>query len=94
MKEGIDATKEQLKAAFDFGMMYLNIKQGNMESGTFPNNYEEAIEYIYEYIINENRDKECLSCLRYKNKSCRGTIDRKRLEINKHNMCGAYSEVK
>lgn len=94
MEKNINITKEQLKTAFDFGMMYLNIKQGNMCAGTFPDNYEDALEYIYEYIINENRDKECLSCARYISKSCRGTIDRKRTEINNHNKCAAYSEVK
>lgn len=85
---------EMIRKAFDFGVFYNQIKSGVVISGTFPENPDEALEFVYQYILDKNIDKECLKCGRYASGSCIGTIDRKRTEINEHNRCAAFYEVK
>lgn len=84
--------EKQLKMAFEMGMNFILIKQGIMESGTMPDNVEDAVEYMYQFIIDKNIDKECLSCGRYVSGSCRGVVDRKRDKITSGNRCGAFFE--
>jgi hypothetical protein len=81
---------EMIKKAFDFGILFNQIKSGTVISGTFPENLDDALEFVYQYILDKNIDNECLSCGRYEKGSCIGTIDRKRLEINNNNRCAAF----
>lgn len=82
--------EKQLEMAFEMGMNFILVKQGIMESSTMPNNSKDALEYMYQFIIDKNIDKECLACGRYVSGSCRGVVDRKRDKITSGNRCGAF----
>ena len=89
-------TKEELKQIFDYGH-YFSMQSKFPEkfiSGTFPTDYNEALEYVYKLVIEKERDEECLSCGRYSSGSCKGTINRHREEITEKNRCAAYFKKK
>lgn len=85
-------TKEQVTEIFTYGMNYmLARKQPELDFGQFPtDNFQEAIDYVYRLIVENERDEECLRCQRYYSKSCVGTINRGREVITEGNRCAAF----
>ena len=57
--------EEIAKKAFSLGIMFNQIKSGQVVSGTMPETYNEALEYVLKYCVDNNIDNECLSCGRY-----------------------------
>lgn len=84
--------KEQVEEIFVYGMNYmLARKQPELDFGQFPtDNFQEAIDYVYRLIVENERDEECLKCKRYYSKSCVGTINRGREVITDGNRCAAF----
>ena len=85
-------SRKQVEDIFVYGMNYmLARKQPELDFGQFPtDNFQEAIDYVYRLIIENERDEECLRCQRYYSKSCVGTIDRGREVITDGNRCAAF----
>lgn len=81
---------EIAKKAFELGILFCQTQIGLVESGTMPENFDDALEYALQYAVDNNIDTECLSCARYISNSCKGVPDRKRKEITSGNRCGGF----
>lgn len=86
-------TKVLVEQIFNYGSTYsfASLNSGKFHGGQFPtDNFENAIDYVYRLLIENERDNECLECKRYHSGSCIGTINRGRKTITDGNRCGGF----
>lgn len=95
-REPISITKEQFKAIFNFGVTYgyASSNPGKFVSNYPAEDYERALDYTYRFVIEGERDEECLRCAQYICKECDGTINRGRETITDSNRCAFYKKLK